>query len=196
LINLCLEYFLALHFSKINNFYIFCFSDILILTDLFQSVRKEIYESRHGLDAARYLTSGSLAVDASLKMSKSSIQLLTSHQMHLLWEDSLRGGYVCVSQRFARSNQPDLPGYKPEEELSALLYLDKNNLYGWATISFKIFDILIFQCNIRTRHNFLFNLEHKIMQFEAKLDDLRPFEMNMFFESYYDTSTFVHVHKT
>jgi hypothetical protein len=96
----------------------------------------EIYESKHGLDAAKYLTSGALAVHASLKMAQSSIQLLTCPQQHLFWESSLRGGFVCVSERYARSNQPSLPDYHPEEELSAIVYFDKNNLYGFGLQSY------------------------------------------------------------
>jgi hypothetical protein len=91
----------------------------------------ELYSSKHGLDAAKYLTSGALAVHASLKMSQSSIQLLTCQQQHLLWESSLRGGYTCVSECFARSNQLDLPDYNEDEELSSIVYLDANNLYGY-----------------------------------------------------------------
>ena len=96
----------------------------------------EIYHSKHGLDAAKYLTSGAMAVHASLKMAKADIQLLTDHQHHLLWESSLRGGYTCVSERYARSNQPELPDYREDEELVALLYVDKNNLYGYGLQSY------------------------------------------------------------
>ena len=113
-----------------------CCLDVLLLNDLFNSVRMEIYRSKHGLDTAKYLTSGALAVHASLKMAKADIQLLTDHHQHLLWESSLRGGYTCVSERYARSNQPTLPGYREDEELSALLYTDKNNLYGYGLQSY------------------------------------------------------------
>ena len=109
---------------------------MLLLSDLFSSVRLEIYNSRHGLDAAKYLTSGALAVHASLKMAKADIQLLTDHQHHLMWESSLRGGYCCVSERYGRSNQPELPGYREDEQLSTLLYVDKNNLYGYGLQSY------------------------------------------------------------
>ena len=37
-----------------------------------------------------------------------------------------------ASKRYAKANNPDIEGYDPEKQKSYLLYLDANNLYGWA----------------------------------------------------------------
>ena len=37
-----------------------------------------------------------------------------------------------VSNRYAQANNPQIPGYDPSKPKKHLLYLDANNLYGWA----------------------------------------------------------------
>ena len=106
-------------------------TDILLTADLFTNLRRLIHGSQHGLDPARYVTMGSLAVDAALKMADTHIQLVTCLNMHMFFEKALRGGYCCVSKRHASSNQPDLPNYDATQELRSIIYLDKNNLYGY-----------------------------------------------------------------
>ncbi|KAK3783595.1 hypothetical protein RRG08_048477 [Elysia crispata] len=44
----------------------------------------------------------------------------------------MRGGISMVSKRHARANNPRVEGYDPEKPNSHILYLDANNLYGWA----------------------------------------------------------------
>ena len=37
-----------------------------------------------------------------------------------------------VSKRHAKANNPKVDGYNPEKPSSRILYIDANNLYGWA----------------------------------------------------------------
>ena len=53
--------------------------------------------------------------------------------MYMMVEQSLRGGISMVSKRYARANNPDVKLWISNKDLkSYLLYLDANNLYGWA----------------------------------------------------------------
>jgi hypothetical protein len=55
--------------------------------------------------------------------------------MYLFFESSIRGGVSTISKRFATANNPylvDQTQYRPDDEQSYLLYLDANNLYGYA----------------------------------------------------------------
>ena len=44
----------------------------------------------------------------------------------------MRGGISTDMQRYAKANNPYLHGYDPDKETSYILFLDANNLYGWA----------------------------------------------------------------
>ena len=50
-------------------------------------------------------------------------------------EDGIRGGISMITHRYAKANHPDLADigyYDKDKPLCNLLYLDANNLYGWA----------------------------------------------------------------
>ena len=52
--------------------------------------------------------------------------------MHLFIERGMRGGISMENRRFCKANNPYLDDYNPEQETSYRMYLDANNLYGWA----------------------------------------------------------------
>ena len=65
-------------------------------------------------------------------MTDIELQLLTDINQHLYIEEGIRGGVAMISHRYARSNLPQQPNFQPDEPLASLIYLDANNLYGWA----------------------------------------------------------------
>ena len=87
---------------------------------------------QYGLDLAHYYTSPGLSWDALLKKTGVELELLTNYDKHLLIERGMRGGISMVSKRHAKANNPLVDGYDPEKPSSHILYLDANNLYGWA----------------------------------------------------------------
>jgi hypothetical protein len=58
--------------------------------------------------------------------------------MYLMVEQGLRGGISMVSRRHAKANNPEMGEGKwiAEKLKSFLLYLDANNLYGWAMLQY------------------------------------------------------------
>lgn len=60
------------------------------------------------------------------------LELLTDYDQHLFVEKGMRGGISMVSKRYAKANNSQVEDYDPEKPSSHILYLDANNLYGWA----------------------------------------------------------------
>ena len=60
------------------------------------------------------------------------LELFTDLEMHLFVEWGIRGGISMVSKRYAKANNPLVPDYDPSKPNSYIMYLDANNLYGWA----------------------------------------------------------------
>ncbi|KAG8173099.1 hypothetical protein JTE90_011716 [Oedothorax gibbosus] len=52
--------------------------------------------------------------------------------MHLFIEKGTRGGVSMITHRHSKANIPGTIGYNAQEENRHILYLDANNLYGWA----------------------------------------------------------------
>ena len=52
--------------------------------------------------------------------------------MLVIIEKGMRGGISCTAHRHAEANNQYMENYNPENESSYIMYLDANNLYGWA----------------------------------------------------------------
>ena len=69
---------------------------------------------------------------ACLKMTKVELELLTDVDTHLFIEEGLRGGISVICNRYSKANNKYLPDFRLDEESKYIIYLDANNLYGWA----------------------------------------------------------------
>ena len=106
-------------------------TDVLLLADVFETFRKTCMQ-QHGLDSANYYTSPSLSWGALLKKIGAELELLTDYDQHLFIEKGMRGGISIVSKRYARANNARVESCESQKPNSNILYLDANNLYGWA----------------------------------------------------------------
>ena len=106
-------------------------SDTLLLADVFENFRDkciEIYE----LDPAHFLSAPRLAWQACLKKTRVNLELLADIDMLLMVEKGIRGGIFQATYRYARANNKYMNDYDKNFESSYLVFLDANNLYGWA----------------------------------------------------------------
>ena len=106
-------------------------TDVALLADVFENFRN-LCQEQHGLDPAHYFTSPGLSWDALLKKTGVELELLTDLQMHLFVERGMGGGISMVSKRYAEANNAILSDYDPSKPKNYIIYLDANNLYGWA----------------------------------------------------------------
>ena len=106
-------------------------TDILFLADVFENFRKTCLH-HYRLDPSHYMSSPGLSWDAILKMTKINLDLISDIDMQLFIEKGLRGGISYISHRHGKANNKYMRSYNPQEENSYLMYLDANNLYGWA----------------------------------------------------------------
>ena len=106
-------------------------SDVLLLADIFENFRN-ICLKNYGLDPVYYYTAPGLAWDAMLKMTKINLELLSNVDMLLMVEKGIRGGISIISNRYGKANNKYMKDFNKLELIKFLIYLDANNLYGWA----------------------------------------------------------------
>ena len=106
-------------------------TDVLLLADVFEEFRN-VCLRHYKLDPAWYYTSPGLAWDACLKMTRVSLELLHDQDMLLMVEKGIRGGVSMISTRHGKTNNEYMQEYDPSLPSKHIIYLDANNLYGWA----------------------------------------------------------------
>ena len=74
-----------------------------------------------------------LTWDATLKITKVQLELLSDSDMLLMIECGIRGGIATISHRHAKANNEYMgTEFDSAEESKFISYLDPNNLYGCA----------------------------------------------------------------
>ena len=112
---------------------LYLISDILLLADVFENFRDTCLEY-YGLDPAHYVSAPGLTWDAMLKMIGINLELITDIDEQLFIERGMRGGISYRAHRHAEANNKYMKFYNPEDDTTYIIYLDANNLYGWAMI--------------------------------------------------------------
>ena len=75
------------------------------------------------LDPAHFLSAPRLALEACLKKTGVKLVLLTDYDMLLMVEEEIR---------YTKANNKYMKSYDKNIISSCLMYLDENNLHGWA----------------------------------------------------------------
>ena len=123
------ETFEIKNLGKYHDLYVQC--DTFLLADIFENFRNKcigIYE----LDPSHFLSVPGLAWQACLKKAKAELELLTDIDMLLMVEKGTRGRFCQAIHRHAKANNKYMKNCNKDAISSYLMYLDANNLYGWA----------------------------------------------------------------
>ena len=105
-----------------------------------------------------------------IKMTKVKLELISDPDMYIFFEKGTRGEISYISNRYSKANNTFLKSYDPKQESKHIIYLDTNNLYGYAMskflpIRFKWIDPKEFELNKYTSNSskgcaFEFDLEY------------------------------------
>ena len=106
-------------------------SDVILLTDVFENFRKTCMQYCR-LDPCHYFTSPGLSWDAMLKMTNIKLELMTDIDMFQFIEKGVRGGVSYIASRYGKANSKYMKEYNEKAPSKYIMYLDANNLYGWA----------------------------------------------------------------
>ena len=84
------------------------------------------------LNPAHFLSAPGLAWQACLKNTGVELELFTNIDMLLMVGKGIRGRMSQAIHRYAKANNKYMKNYNKNIKSSYLIYLDANNLYGWA----------------------------------------------------------------
>ena len=71
-----------------------------------------------------------------LIITKVELELFSGALKYLFFEKGMRGGVLYISQRYRKVNNKYLKSYDLKQESKHIIYLDANNLYGYAILKF------------------------------------------------------------
>ena len=130
-------------------------SDVLLLAYVFEKIRNNSLKN-YGLCPSHYLIEAGFSWDAMLKMTKVKLELIADPDMYIFFEKGKRCG---ISNRYNKANNKCLKSYDPKQVSKRIIYLDANNLYGYAmskflpASGFKCIDLKEFDLNKYTNNS-------------------------------------------
>ena len=84
------------------------------------------------MDLCHYFTSPGLAWDTMLKMTSVKLELMHDVDMYQFIEKGTRGGISYITNRYATTNNKHMKKCDQSKASKYIMYLDAENLYGWA----------------------------------------------------------------
>ena len=74
--------------------------------------------------------------NAMLNTRKVELEFNSHADMYLFFEKCMGGGVSYITKRYSKTNNKYLKTYDPKQEPKHIIYLDQNNLYGYAMRKF------------------------------------------------------------
>lgn len=130
-------------------------ADVCLLADIFENYRRTCMK-HYNLDPSHYISAPGMSWDAFLRFTGVKIDLLSDLPTLQMIENGLRGGISMASHNYCKANNKYLDDFDPMKPSNYIMYLDANNLYGWAMCqtlplrNFKIYSGPFSQCVVLT----------------------------------------------
>ena len=123
----------AFHIQNMGEYHdLYLKLDVLLLMVVWEEFTRMCMKN-YELDPAHYVSARSQSWDAMLKFTKVEMELNSDGAIFKMMDDGLRGGICQISKRYCKANNPYIPlEYDRTKPNSYIVYLDANNLYGWA----------------------------------------------------------------
>ena len=134
------------------------YHDLLLKCDLLLSayVLEKFRNNRlknYGLCPSHYFSTPAWSWDAIGNMTKVELELIPDPDMYIFFEKGTRGEVFSISYRYSNGNNKYLKSFDPKQE-SKHIYLDANNLYGYAMSTFlPTIDPTVFDLNKYTTNS-------------------------------------------
>jgi len=107
---------------------LYCRADTLLLAEAVTSLREGLYADFE-LDLCHYMSLPMMSKDIMLKTSEVEMELIADQEMSHLLRTNIRGGLSFIGTRHAEAHAgTEATAGEPR----CIVYLDANNLYGWA----------------------------------------------------------------
>ena len=103
--------------------------------DVFEKCRKNSLEN-YELCPTHYLSEPGLSWDAMLKISKIELELIPDPDVYIFFEKGIRDGLSYIFNRYSKASNKYLKSYDPKQKSKYIIYLNANNLYGYAKSEF------------------------------------------------------------
>ena len=125
---------------------LYLITDVMLLTDVFQRFRSDALRDT-GVEPLHYVSLPGYSLDVCYFKSANSVDRQNRvlpfqvevfnnsvfHQdMYLFCENAVRGGISMIPGRFGQANHKYMKDYDPSKPSKFIMYVDANNLYGWA----------------------------------------------------------------
>ena len=65
-------------------------------------------------------------------MARTELEFISDIDMYLFVEKRMKGGISYIAKRYSKPNRKYMKSYDDSKPSKCIMYLDANNLYGWA----------------------------------------------------------------
>ena len=131
-------------------------SDVLLFADIFENFRG-ICLNHYRLNPAWYFSAPGLAWDATLKITKFQLALLSDPEMLLMIESGIRGGIAAISHHHAKANNEymgtEFDSAGESKFISYFEWMTDNVLDDWKHLSCFLEVDLGYPEDLQNHHN-------------------------------------------